>query len=58
VGHREQAVVVRAQAAPAPVRELAQVVAVAAELVLAAPEAARAVPLGLEARKEQRQAGG
>jgi len=52
VGHREQAVVVRAQAAPAPVRELAQVVAVAAELVLAAPEAA------LAARKEQRQAGG
>ena len=36
----------------------AQVVAVAAELVLAAPEAARAVLPGLEARKEQRQAGG
>ena len=49
---------VRAQAAPARVRELAQVAAVAAELVLAAPEAARAVLLGLEARKEQRQAGG
>ena len=49
---------VRAQAAPAPVRELAQVAAVAAELVLAAPEAARAVLPGLEARKEQRQAGG
>jgi hypothetical protein len=40
------------------VRELAQVVAVAAELVLAAPEAAQAVLPGLEARKEQRQAGG
>ena len=65
MGHREQAVVVRVQAvavrapaAPAPVRELARVVSVAAELVLAAPEAARAVLPGLEARKEQRQAGG
>jgi len=58
VGHREQAVVVRASGGTGTVRELAQVVAVAAELVLAAPEAARAVLPGLEARKEQRQAGG
>ena len=60
MGHREQPVVVRARSAPAPapVRELAQVVAVAAEPVLAAPEAAQAVLPGQEARKQQRQAGG